>query len=343
MKAATTYDSSQLVRSLGIDADRIYNATVGQRSHIFQQLQEAEEDARDALFALDMMEMALAREAAAIKSSLSRLSETLPPREFEEMCEFAFGQSKKDWEDVWKHKWVEDRTERDKFVKRKRVTDGTEGDRFVKRPRGPSKNPRFNFTRAPSSPLPPSSPPPPTPPARSPLPPDGFRAPWGFVENFGSTGYRPTPTPPVPFPEPLQPQQSRRLRRDERRLNLRPDGSLVLVDPQEEIEAQREQIRQKMRFQAQQKVPAEAEISLWKIAQTKPINHIHDPPVTWSTLFELYSVVNRTPNDLTNPFAQEDHVLPTRPELYPRRPEQDEEGEQEPESGADHHVQAHHQ
>ena len=342
MEPATVYSHSRLIRGLGVDASQIYDATVGQRSHILQQLEETERDARDALFALEMMELELARETAAINSALSHLSETLPPHEFEKMCEFAFGQSKQDWENVWKREWV---------------ADGTERDRFIKHPGGSSKKSMSNrpppppAPNAPSSPLPPSSPPPPTspvdsqdrlPPHKSPIrvngvpwpefkwstrprsPPtlDGFRVPSGFVENFGSTSYR--PTHPEPVAGPSQPQPSRRLKRDKRRYQIGPDGNFVVVDTQEEIEAQRRQIREDMQLQAQRRIPPEAANSLWKIVQTSVNDRIQDPPVTWFRLFEDDPHVS---NDLTNPFAQDDRAPPTYPELYPRRPEQGDKGE----------------
>jgi len=313
---------------LGIDADRIYNATVGQRSHILQQLEEAETNARDALFALEMMEVELTREAAAIKSTLSYLSETLPPQEFEKMCDFAFGQSKKDWENAWKREWVE---------------GGAERDKFIERPSGPSKKPRSGPPPAPhvpSSPLPPSSPPSPTPPVnsqghlpprtspvringvpwdeyqwptrpRSPTPLDGFRAPWGFVDNFGSTRYR--PTSPEPVAGPSQPQRSQRLRRDNRRLETRRDGTLVLVDTTEDIEAHRREMKEMIRLQAQRRHPVEAEISLRKMVQTSVTDRIQNPPMTWFRLFEDEEPL---PDDLTNPFAQDDHIPPMYPERY---------------------------
>jgi len=261
--------------------------------------------------------MELAREAATIRSTLSRVSETLPPHEFENMLEFAFGQSKKDWEDLWKHEWVD---------------DGKERDKFVKRSSGPSRKPRpgpqpSQYTpRVCSSPLPPSSPPPPTPPVnargrlpprtsgvprdeyqrptrpRSPLPPDGFRAPWGFVDNFGSTGYRPTPPDPVAGPS----QQSRRLKRDKRRVDQHRDGTLVLVDPEEAIEVQRRQIKEKMELQAQERLPVGVKNSLWKMVQANVRDRTRDPPVTWSSVFE-----GEEPrlDELMNPFAQDDRVI----------------------------------
>ncbi|KAF9650603.1 hypothetical protein BDM02DRAFT_1324028 [Thelephora ganbajun] len=336
-----------------VDADRIYNATAVQHTHILQQLEEAEKNARDALFTLEMMEMELARETSAIKSTLSYLSELLPSHEFEEMCDFAFDQSKKDWENEWKREWVEDGTEKGKFIDRPR-------DPPKKRRPDPSPSPPT--PHVPSSPLPPSSPPPPTPPVntqdrlpprtspvringvplnkwkwptrpRSPLPPDGFRAPWGFVDKFGSTRYRPTPAEPLAGPS--QPQQSRRLKRDRRRVEMHQDGTLVLVDPTEDIEAQRREIMQQIRFQAQRKLPAEAEISLGKIVQTGYTDRTQDPPVTWFRVFEDEGPLS---SDLTNPFAQDDHIPPTYLELHSTRSGQAE-SEQEPESEGNSHVQ----
>jgi len=322
---------SQLIQNSGVDANRIFNATVGQHSHILQQLEEAERNARDALFALEMMEMELARETAAIKSTLSHLSGTLPPHEFDEMCDFAFGQSKKDWENVWKHEWVDDDKER---------------DRFTKRPSWPSKAPRSESR--PSSPLPPSSPPAPTSPVnphdrlpprtspvringvpwneyrwptrpRSPRPPDGFRAPWGFVDNFGSTRYR--PTPPEPVAGPSRPQQSRRLKRDIRQVEMRQNGTLVLVDPTEDIEAQRRQIKEQMLLQAQKRIPVQVRDSLRRIIRPSDTNCTRDPPVTWSNVFED----EPPPEELTNPFAQGDHSPPVHPDPYPKDPDGDDE------------------
>ena len=248
--------------------------------------------------------MELAHKTAVMKSTLCRLSGTLPPHEFEEMCEFAFGQSKKDWEQVWKHEWIEDGTERNKFI----------------RPRGPSKRqPPLPL----SSPLPPSSPSPPTSPlnlqyqitpqaslvhtnetpidelplptrSRSPPIVDGFRAPQGFVDT---TRYQPT-----------QPQQARRLTRDLRRLEVDRNGTLVLVDTMEEIEAHRRQMRARIRQQAQRDAPAETETSLMRIVQSENIddrNRMEGQPVTWSRVFENDEA---HPDDLTNPFAQDDHV-----------------------------------
>ena len=84
--------------------------------------------------------------------------------------------------------------------------------------------------------------------------------------------------------------------------------------------------------QAEEKIPSEARVSLWKIVQTSVNDRIQDPPVTWFRLFEDDPHIS---NDLTNPFAQDDHIPPTYRELYPKRAEL---GEQEPESEANHHV-----
>ena len=52
---------------------------------------------RDALFALEIVELELSRETATMKLTISCLSDTLPTAEFNKMCDYAFGQSKKDW------------------------------------------------------------------------------------------------------------------------------------------------------------------------------------------------------------------------------------------------------
>lgn len=269
--------------------------------------------------------MELSRESAAIKSVLSHLSETLPPHEFENLCNFAFGQSKKDWESVWKCEWVEDVTER---------------NRHTTHPSCSSKEFRSNPSltlHAPSSPLPPSSPPPPTSPSnmqdtfpacssrvrvgddesqlptRPPSPPtlDGFKTPQGFVDNFGSTRYRST----VPV-GPSRPQQSRRLKRDERRLDTDRRGMPVFVHCTKEIEVQRRDIGERIRLQnrQKQKFPIEAENSLFKIVQGQP-HHVQDPPVTWFRIFDEKEPSG--PDDFKNPFSQDDHVSPTLPEQSP--------------------------
>ena len=117
---------------------------------------------------------------------------------------------------------------------------------------------------------------------------------------------------------------------------MRDDGTLVFVDPQEDIEAHRRQIKEKMRLQAQLRLPVEAEISLWKIVQTNVTDRIQDPPVTWFRVFEDEEIL---PDELTNPFAQDDHIPPMYPELLQSRSDQDE-GGQEPESEANPHMQA---
>ena len=296
-----------------MDAEKIYDATVGQRKHIIHQLEEAERNARDALFALEMVELELARETATMKSTISCLSETLPTAEFDKMCDYAFGQSKKDWEKVWKHEWV---------------NDGAEKEKFSARPKRPSKEPRPNplppppASHIPSSPLPPSSPPPPTSPinmqghisprpspvhtngvptdgpVRPPSPPtlDGFRAPRGFVDNFGSTRYRPTAPEPGVGPS----QRSRRLKRDARRLESRSDGTLVLVDPGKEIEARPRDIRKQI--QAQQRLPVAPQSMLKIVQRHRASDRVWDPPVIWSSIF---NDKEPRPDDLKNPFAQE--------------------------------------
>ena len=328
MQTATSSTHSQFIQSSGVDADRIFNATVGQRSYILQQLEEAERNARDALFALEMMEMELSRETAAIKSTLSRLSETLPPHKFDKMCDFAFSRSKEEWENVWKHEWVD---------------DGNDRDRFIEHPRGPSKKSRPDHR--PSTSLPPSSPSPLTSPVnsrghlppratpvstnrvpwdecqrptgpRSPLPPDGLRVPWGFVERFGPTRYRPTPS---------RAQQSRRLKRDKRQVVACQDGTLTIFDPQEDIEAQRREIKEMMRLQARQRLSAKAqssERSLLKIVQTSATDRIQGPPVTWSNVF---GDGEPPPEELANPFAQSGDIPPMYPDLHQKRPERDDE------------------
>lgn len=119
---------------------------------------------------------------------------------------------------------------------------------------------------------------------------------------------------------------------------MRHDGTLVLVDPQEDIETHRQQIKDKRRQQVQQKLSPEAEISLWKVVNPSGADRIQDPPVTW---FRLFEDVKPPSSDLTNPFAQDDRTPPTYPELYPRRPEHEEGDEQEPDSEANHHVRDH--
>lgn len=324
MHTAKSCTHSQLTRSLGVDADRIFNATVGQRSHILQQLEEAESNARDALFTLESMRVKLASETAEIKSTLSHLSEIIPPDEFEKMCDFAFGKSKNDWEDVWKHEWVGDTKERVKFIKRRR------GSSKKRRP-----------SRRDSSPLPPSSPPPPTSPGdpqgglpprtgpirtnrsrsthpRSPLLPDGFRAPQGFVDKLRSTAYR--PTWPQPAAGPSQPRQNRRLRRDDRLLQAHQDGTLVIVDPQEDVEAHRREIREKIELQTHWRLRDGIETSLQKMVQASGSNRSEDPPVTWSR------VVGHA-----EPLGEE----PVEP--LGRDPDRDED-EQEPDSEPDPHA-----
>lgn len=322
----------RLNRDSGIDAGQIYSATVGQRAHILQQLEEAERNAQDALFALEMMEIELARKSTAMESTLSHLSETLSPHEFKEMCAFALGQSKKDWEKAWKHEWVE---------------DGTDGNKLT-RPGGPSKS-RARYPppahHRPSSPLPPSSPPPPTSPLNqqghfssrispvrtkgvpvneSELPTrpgpsptlDGFRAPREFVDNFGSTRYQ--PTAPASVAGSSRPQQSRQLKRDLRRLEVDPNGELVLIDPTDEIEAHRRYVQDRKRLQAQPKFSARAQTSLSKIVRQEKVydhNNVQDRPLTWSRVFEGKKP---GPDDLRNPFSQGSHVPPPAyPDLDP--------------------------
>lgn len=271
------------------------------------------------------MEMELARETALIKSALSNLSETLPPDEFEKMCDFAFGQGKKEWEEVWKHEWVGDDAK----------------SKFTTRPSGPSRKPGSNPLQPHplSSPLPPSSPPPPSSPVNpqarfpsraSPVridtnetqglthphsPPtlDGFRTPWGFVDNFGSTSYRSHAPEPEPAADPPRPPHPRRLKRDDRRLGTDRNGAPVIVDPREEIESQRQGVREMIRLQAQMKFPVEAENALLRIVQRTDVYdgfRVRDPPVTWSSVFK-----NKEPHpkEFTNPFAQGDHVPPSYP------------------------------
>ena len=210
------------------------------------------------------MEIELASETAAIKTSLFRLSKILPPPELEKMSEFAFGASKKHWETVWKHEWVEDDEERCKSTTR---------------PRNSPKNPQV--PNPPSSPLPPSSPPPQTSPLNpqghplphaspvrigkapanesqqpprppSPLANDGLKTPWGIAYSSGSTGYRPNAPEPVAGP-------SRRLKRENRRLVFDHNGTPTLADFTEEIEAHRREIERKVKGQARWRSPAENE------------------------------------------------------------------------------------
>ena len=120
---------------------------------------------------------------------------------------------------------------------------------------------------------------------------------------------------------------------------MRHDGTFVLVDPKEDIEAQRRQIKERMRLQVQMKLPPEAEISLWKIVRMSDTDRVQDPPVTW---FRILEDDRPLPDDLTNPFAQDEHTPPTYPELDPSHPEHDQ-GEQEPESEVNLHVQGNQQ
>jgi hypothetical protein len=339
----------------GVDAERMYNATVGQRAHILEQLEEAESNGRDALFALEIAEMELAHKTATMKSALSRLSETLPPLEFEEMCYFVFGQSKEEWERVWKREWVEDDTERNKFTQARGPSKTK--SRSNSPPNPPAHHPRSS-SLPPSSPLPNTSPnlqdhlpprPGPVPmngipvdgfqlPPRPRTPPslDGFKAPRGFVDHFGSTRYQ--PIAPEPVAGPSRPQQSRRLKRDLRRLEEDRNGNLILVDTTKEIEEQRRQIKESILLQAQRRVPVEVQESLKKIVRS---GNRQDPPVTWSRVF---GDENAHANDLTNSFAQDDHV---RPSVYPepdphREPDGGDEVENESESEANPHVQDDH-
>jgi len=100
---------------------------------------------------------------------------------------------------------------------------------------------------------------------------------------------------------------------------MRQNGTLVLVDPAEEIEAQRRQIKAKMLLQAQQRLPAQVGDSLRRIVRPSDTNRTRDPPVTWSNVFED----EPPPEELTNPFAQGDHSSPVHPD--PNHPEGDDE------------------
>lgn len=234
-----------------------------------KQLEEAERNGQDALFALETVEMELAQKIATMNSTFSRLSETLPPYKFEQMCEFAFGEGKKEWEQVWKREWVEGGTKRTKFTQL-RVPSKRQLRSSPPYP-PPVYHPR-------SSPLPPSSPPPPTspnleghlppqtgPPPINGVPVDGFQSPArprdrskatrGFTRNPGSARYQRTSPEPAAGPSQMQP--SRRLKRDLRRLEVDEKGTLVLVDTTEEIEEQRRQIKKSMEQQAQKKIYAQ--------------------------------------------------------------------------------------
>ena len=118
---------------------------------------------------------------------------------------------------------------------------------------------------------------------------------------------------------------------------MRQDGSLFLYDPKEEIEAHRRQIREQMLLQAQQRFPAEAEISLWKIVRTEVSDRVQNPPVTWFRVFGDEACGETLEDELANPFAQDNHIPPIHPE-HSSRPDQGK-GEQEPESEANPHVQ----
>jgi len=104
------------------------------------------------------------------------------------------------------------------------------------------------------------------------------------------------------------------------------DGTLAIFDPQEDIEAQRREIKEMMRLQARQKLSAKAqssERSLLKIVQTSVTDRIQDPPVTWSNVF--VDDDEPPPEELTNPFAQSDHIPLVSPDLYQKRPERGDE------------------
>lgn len=283
----------------GEDADKIYRATLGQRVHLLQQLEEAERNARDALFALEVMDMELASETAAIQTSLSRLSTMLPPPEFEKMFDFGFGASKKHWETVWKHEWVEDDEERCKSATRPRKSPGNPRTK-------PSPPPQV--PHPPSSPLPPSSPPPQTSPPNpqgrplplaspihivetpvdesqqpprphSPLAIDGLKTPWGIGNNSGSTGYRPNAPEPVAGP-------SRRLKRENRRLVFDHSGTPTVADFTEEVEAHRREIEGKIKAQARWRSPAENERVFSGGAQwSKGKGRTRDPPAASPRVF----------------------------------------------------------
>ena len=111
---------------------------------------------------------------------------------------------------------------------------------------------------------------------------------------------------------------------------MRQDGTLVVVDSQEDIEAQRREIKEKMLLQAQRRLPVQAEISLRKIVQTSVADRTQGPPVTWYNVFD--DVDEPPPEEFANPFAQSDHIPPAYPDLDPSRPERDD--EEEPESEA---------
>ena len=76
-----------------------------------------------------------------------------------------------------------------------------------------------------------------------------------------------------------------------------------------------------MKERALQKLPLDARNSLWKIVRTSINDRIQDPPVTWFRIFGDDPSLSHS-NDLTNPFAQDDHIPPTYQELYPRRQKQ---------------------
>ena len=116
----------------------------------------------------------------------------------------------------------------------------------------------------------------------------------------------------MPGPSRLQIPESRRLRRDTRRLVEDRDGNPIVVDTTAQIEANRREMRELLRLQAERKVPRETRISLRKIVQSDHDQKQH-PPVTWSRVFGDKMGWEK---DLRNPFAQDDdHVRPpTHPE-----------------------------
>lgn len=86
-------------------------------------------------------------------------------------------------------------------------------------------------------------------------------------------------------------------------------------------------------LQAQQRLPAEVQNSLRKIVDTSAMDRVQDLPVTWSRVFGDEELL---PGELTNPFAQGDHIPPMYPDPKPREGDEEEEAESEVNS----HVQS---
>jgi hypothetical protein len=256
-------------------------------------LRQAQEEAKEALFTLLLLEQEAKQEADLLQACINKASNRFSKRRLLRILRKAEKGSQDEWEEEWKHSWVDSDGEEDPAVYQKAPEPYAEEDPGSPVDVDSELPPESTEVLEPQLPDDENS-------AHNETPPvvqkcelrsvtQGWELPVGFVQSFGPTSLRPNP-PPVP--------KTRRLRREYMRV-MRPsdDSDPVLVDMRATMAAHRKFTRAKVAAHTPKQQALQND--LWAIVRPTRDHPMH---VDWTHFHEEFGTVEE---EMTagNPFT----------------------------------------